>query len=463
MQNSLRSLALLGITLPALAMGCAARDASSLHSLPSAMPQAHAHSRVHRRSPSSQIQHIVVVIQENRSVDNLFNGFCVNATICANTVTVDPVSGTPLVPQSLATTFGASHSHGQFVTQYDDGKMDGFTHSIGSCRKNKPPSCPYSVFSYVPASETAIYRQLATVDGVLSDGTFQTNQGPSFPAHLYAIAGQSGGYDDDHWAIAGGSGSCGVQKPVVQILMTTQFPGQQGNYVPPCKDFQTIFDLLANAGHSWRYYSNKSAGFFSATQAIQHLYGSANFITPSTKFITDVQNGNLADVSFVIPWSFKVSDHPGEVRDASAGPNWVASVVNAVGESPYWGTTAVVVWWDDWGGWFDHVPPPASPVSPDPFEYSFRVPLIVASPYARVGSIDHTPRTFVSALRLIEETFGLPSLGTTDQYEPDGLDAMFDFTQSPIQYTPLGGSAARPSRAFKGASAQGSDEPSDDD
>ncbi|MBV9102814.1 MAG: hypothetical protein JO060_04435, partial [Candidatus Eremiobacteraeota bacterium] len=77
--------------------------------------------------------------------------------------------------------------------------------------------------------------------------------------------------------------------------------------------------------------------------------------------------------------------------------------------------------------------------NPDPFEYGFRVPLVVVSPYARVGQIDHTRRSFVSALRLIEEAFGIPAggLGTTDQYEPDGLDSMFNFKQKPIPYTPL--------------------------
>ena len=412
--------------------------------------------RLHRKTASSQLQHIVIVIQENRSVDNLFNGFCVPSGPCADTVTVDPVSGTPLVAQSLATTFGASHSHLQFVKQYDGGLMDGFPKSIANCRKNKPPSCPYSVFSYVPASETQIYRKLATVDGLLSDATFQTNQGPSFPAHLYAISGQSGGYDSDRWAIAGGSGSCGTDKLVEQILMTTPYPGEEGNNVPPCKDFPTIFDALTNAGHTWRYYSNSTAGFFSAPQAIAHLYQSPNFIVPSTLFLSDIGAGNLADVTFVIPWSFKVSDHPGEVRDPEAGPRWVASIVDAIGTSAYWNNTAVVVWWDDWGGWFDHVRPPAAPVYPDPYEYGFRVPLIVASPYARIGTIDHTQRTFVSALRLIEETFNLPSLGTTDQYEPDGLDSMFDFNQTPIPYTPLGATKGGPLHYRQGPPDTGS-------
>jgi phospholipase C len=415
---------------------------------PSALRGAH-----HRRSPAGPIQHIVIIIQENRSLDNLFNGFCVGGgSICANTVTVDPVTGTPLVQMSLAAPFGPSHSHKQFVQEYDNGKMDGFNNISGGCKTKS--GCDKTVFAYVPSSETTIYQQLATVDGELSDATFQTNSGPSFPAHLYAIAGQAGGEGDDTgpWAIAGGSGSCAQPKNDVQILMTSPYPGKQGNKQPSCKNFTTIFDLLANAGYSWRYYSNAAQSFFSAPPAIQHLSGSPNFIYPSTQFLKDVAGGTLANVTYVMPWSEKVSDHPEEVKDPSAGPDWVASLVNAIGETPFWSNTAIVIWWDDWGGWYDHVPPPAPPFSQDPYEYSFRVPLIVASPYARVGSMDHEPRTFVSALRLIEETFGLSSLGTTDQYEPDGLDTMFNFKQSPIPYTPLGGSNARPFRGLHPAS-----------
>jgi phospholipase C len=425
-------------TVAALFAVAAAAPALSAVRLHRAISQASA-----RKTP---LKHIIVVIQENRTVDNLFNGFCINSSICANTVAVDPVTNTVLQPASLAAPFDPSHSHDQFVLQYDNGLMDGFPKSKVGCEKHK---CGQTVFVYVPASENAIYRQLATVDGELSDMTFEAPEGPSFPAHLYAIAGQSGGYDDDHEAIDSGTGNCASSKTTAhQIDMTTPFPGKPGPRVIPCKDFSTIFDLLAANKHSWRYYSNNPSSFQSPTQVIHHLYNSPNFITPSTKFLTDIGSGNLADVTFVMPWNESVSDHPGKVPASNplAGPQWIAQVMNAVGSTPFWSNTAIVIWWDDWGGLYDHVVPPKSPVSPDPFEYSFRVPLLVASPYARIGQIDHTPRTFVSALRLIEETFNLPSLGTIDQYEPDGLDSMFDFTKPPTPYTPLGGSMAQPFR-----------------
>jgi phospholipase C len=420
--------------------------ASGAHPVMPRRAPTHTPFGAHKRTGSNPLQHIVVVIQENRSMDDLFNGFCVNASICANTVTVDPVSGTPLQPESLAAKFGVNHAHSSFVTQFDNGAMDGFNKTQINCKG----SCPYTAFDYAPASEVALYWQMATVDGELSDMTFEAEQGPSLPSHLYAIGAQSGGYDDDNLALAGGAGNCASGKLAPQLNMTTPYPGQYGPTSPPCKDFQTIFDLLANAGYTWKYYADKPGGWWAGPENIQHLYGSPNFILKSTKFLSDVASGNLADVSFVIPYSGGVSDHPEHVKSPTAGPQWVSAVVDAVGNSPYWGSTAIVVYWDDWGGFFDHVPPtppsgsPPWMGNPDPFEYGFRVPLIVISPYAILGTIDHEPRSFVSSLRLIEETFGLPSLGALDQWEPDGLDTMFNFNQPPNPFVAIGGTDVQP-------------------
>jgi phospholipase C len=400
-------------------------------------------------SPSKKLQHIIVIVQENRSLDNLFNGFCVNGTICADTVTTDPVTGTPLVPESLAAPFDPFHDRSAFVIEYDNGKMDGFSKDVVVCNGGVKP-CPYSVFSYVPSSETTVYQQLATQDGELSDMTFQTDQAPTFPSHYYAIAGQSGGgYQGDPGddAVDSGSGSCKTKTVVNTIDVKT---GKAGPKSVSCQDFPTIFDLLAKKNHTWRYYSDSTAGFFSATQAIQHLYGSPNFVTPSSQFITDVANGNLADVTYIMPKSEAASDHPGNVTNPAAGPEWVASLVNAVGATPYWNDTAIVMWWDDWGGWYDHVQPNVvfKGMYTD-FEYSFRVPLIVMGGYARTGTMDHEKRTFVGAIRLIEDTFKLGTLHTTDALEPDGLEPMFDFGHKPHPYVPVGGSDARPFRSMR--------------
>jgi phospholipase C len=146
----------------------------------------------------------------------------------------------------------------------------------------------------------------------------------------------------------------------------------------------------------------------------------ANVISPSSQVLTDIANGQLADVVWVTP-AQAASDHP-KVNNGS-GPSWVASVVNAIGNSQYWNNTAIFITWDDWGGFYDHV----TPTIYNSFELSFRVPLIVVSPYAKPGYVSHAQHEFGSILKFTEETFGLPSLNTTDA-RADDLSDCFSFT-----------------------------------
>ncbi|MBV9648106.1 MAG: hypothetical protein JO043_11625 [Candidatus Eremiobacteraeota bacterium] len=435
-------------------VGCSSAG-SVLQHVPTTNSASVRHGTSPRNGAFGKIKHVIVIIQENRSVDNLFNGFCLATSNCANTVTKDPVSGQVLVPVPLSAPYSPLHNHPNFVAEFDGGKMDGFPSNPSVC--NKPGNCPYTSMAYVPATETMLYRKLATVDGILSDMTFEAIQGPSFPSHLYAIAGQSGGWTaSNHWTASGGDGNCGPNQPknMPLIDMTTAYPGVNRGYYPPCVDFPTILDALTTKGNSWKFYSGGS-NFWTPTQGIQHLYN-PNY-QPNGNFAQDVAKGQLADVTFVTPYLPSQSDHPGMVNNSMDGPNWVASLVNAVGESPFWSSSAIVVYWDDWGGWFDHVLPPADHYSkpfkgswpswlgnPDPVEYGFRVPFMVISPYARVGVIDHTPRSFVSSLTLIEQAFQIPSMNTLDQYEPDGLDSMMNYNQNPLPYTPVGGYPVSP-------------------
>jgi len=142
-----------------------------------------------------------------------------------------------------------------------------------------------------------------------------------------------------------------------------------------------------------------------------------------------IANGQLAQVTWVIP-DGRASDHPA-LNDGS-GPSWVASVVNAIGNSGYWANTAILITWDDWGGFYDHVAPPIL----NSYEYGFRVPLIVVSPYAKKGYVSHTMHDFGSLLRFTEETFHLPSLGYADS-RADDLSDCFDFSQTPTKFQPF--------------------------
>jgi len=143
-------------------------------------------------------------------------------------------------------------------------------------------------------------------------------------------------------------------------------------------------------------------------------------------------------VSFVTPSGLE-SDHSG--RNNGTGPSWVASIVNAIGtNSSYWNNTAIIVTWDYWGGGYDHVPPKIF----NSYELGFRVPMIVISPYAKPNYVSHVHYEFGSILKFIEETFGLPSLNTTDKRATD-LSDCFSFTTTPRAFKPI---AAKYSAAY---------------
>jgi phospholipase C len=137
----------------------------------------------------------------------------------------------------------------------------------------------------------------------------------------------------------------------------------------------------------------------------------------------------LAGVTWVTP-SIADSDHAGS--QSKTGPQWVANVVNAIGESQFWGSTAIFVTWDDWGGWYDHVVPPQL----DSMGLGFRVPLIVISPYAKAAYVSHVQHEFGSILHFTEDTFGLGQLSAEDA-RADALPDCFDFTQVPLKYIPV--------------------------
>jgi len=153
-------------------------------------------------------------------------------------------------------------------------------------------------------------------------------------------------------------------------------------------------------------------------------------VTPQTAIFTDISKGTLANVSWVIP-DQNESDRPGTPSDT--GPSWVASVVNAIGQSSYWNSTAIVIVWDDWGGFYDPVKPPHLDHQGGP---GFRVPMIVVSPYAKRHHVSHVPYEFGSLLKYVESTFGLPSLDRTDARARNLADC-FDYGQPPRDYVPL--------------------------
>jgi len=160
------------------------------------------------------------------------------------------------------------------------------------------------------------------------------------------------------------------------------------------------------------------------------------------QILTDITGGTLQQVSWVIPTG-NDSDHA--KGNAGCGPSWITEIVNDIGNSPtYWQNTVIIIAWDDWGGWYDHVPPPK--VVNDGtswgsgYVYGFRVPMIVISPYTKKAYISKTPHDFGSILKFIENTYNLPSLGTADANALDGpnsLSDIFQFTSAPTAFTPF--------------------------
>jgi phospholipase C len=146
----------------------------------------------------------------------------------------------------------------------------------------------------------------------------------------------------------------------------------------------------------------------------------------TSKLFNDIANGTLPQVSFVMPTAAD-SDHP--LSNNGTGPSWVASVVNAIGTSHYWDSTLIVITWDDAGGFYDHVAPPTR----NQFEYGFRVPFIVVSPYAKVGYVSHVMLDFGSIQGVIEKIFHLPSLRSVDSVAGDLTDTL-DLDQVPRKF-----------------------------
>ncbi len=360
---------------------------------------------------TTPIQHIVVIMQENRSFDNLFNGFP-----GADTVQVGMNKGVPvpLTVEPLGNSTDQDHSHGGWAAEYDYGKMDNFAWQ-GSM----------SAYSYVAPSDVAAYWTLAK-NYTLADRMFQSNTGPSFPAHQYMIAGQSGmAADNPNGSIWG----CGAaQTETVQTVDPTT--GSENGTTFPCFDYQTMGDLLDAKGITWRYYAPSPTSdtnyLISAYQAIKHIFfgddWNKNVMTPETSVLTDIKNGQLAQVTWIVPASNN-SDHPGT---PAQGPDWVANIVNAIAKSQFWDSTAIFISWDDWGGFYDHVVPPKV----DKMGLGFRVPLIVVSPYAKRGYVSHVNHEMGSILHFTETVFDLPTLHQRDALSDD-LSDCFDFTQTP--------------------------------
>jgi phospholipase C len=418
--------------------------------------------------PSQKIQHVVVIFQENRTPDNLFQ----DANLIAKGADIQNFGidskgeKITLTPAALAAVFDPDHTHLSFLQMYDNGKMDGADKITVGCPPNQP-DCrpPHPQFTYVDNSNGGVepYYQMAETY-TFGDRMFQTNQGPSLPAHQYIISGTSAvappgdtmsKYLDAELPVgvpnADNNTGCTAPPAETVMLIDSTNPDPKTNETRtmyPCFEHPTLTDLLNANKISWKYYAAIAGSIWTAPNAIQHMCGpnapipnatactgsdwTNNVVLKYTQVLTDIANGQLAGVSWVIP-NGASSDHAG-INDGS-GPSWVASVVNAIGNSSYWANTAIFITWDDWGGFYDHVAPPTPLINS--YELGFRVPLIVVSPYAKPAYISHVTHDFGSILKFIEGTFGLPVVAPGAGYadeRADDLSDCFDFNQTPLTF-----------------------------
>lgn len=393
---------------------------------PSVMPEALDAATISKLG-SKKIQHVIILVQENRTFDNLFHGFPGADT--ASTGRTHAGQVVPLAPGTLEEPYDLGHSHANFETDYDGGKNDGFDEVPTSPAL---PTTTLASYQYVIQAEVQPYFDIAS-EFTIADHNFASQNGPSFPGHEYLIAGQAAGADDDPSDVQ----PWGCDAPAGTTVPLYAANGSSKN-VFPCFNYGTLGDLLDDAHRPWRYYTTFGTGqkleaLPDPYDAVRHIREGpdwrADTVTPSTQILGDITGGRLAAVSWVNSPA-AASDHP-QLNDGD-GPSWIASVVNAVGKSPYYGNTAIFVTWDDFGGWYDHVVPHEYGV----LGLGYRVPLLVVSQWSRHGYVSKRQHEFGSVLKFVEELYHLPSLNARDAVSDDLADC-FDFKQTPRSFVPI--------------------------
>lgn len=401
------------------------------------------------------IKHVVFIIKENRTFDHLFgkmpgaNGvtkgkmevFFSEVAKEFNADVGDVITRKLDPPPGQRYPGDLPHDYVQYLQDYNGGRMDGFYNNLVGAQ-----------FAYTQMRPMDIpnYWKLAQ-DYVLSDRFFASAVGPSFPNHLFTIAASSARTRDNPDQSQKQIAAMQTQRLAKTWGCDIPSSGRVSIYpekgkpwddrpaikkVRPCFDIPTVGDLLNEKGIPWKYYAatpNQVGYIWSAYSAIPKYQNNDKLwnehIRPVDDFVSDLQAGELAPVTWITP-RFEWSDHP--EYSICWGEDWTTQIVNAVQESPYWQDTAIFLTWDDWGGFYDHVAPPAL----DGFGLGFRVPTITISPYAKEGFVDSKLGEFSSILRFVEDNWGLAPLNERDR-KANNMSQAFDFEQEPRAAAPL--------------------------
>ncbi|MGI8825756.1 MAG: phospholipase C [Chloroflexota bacterium] len=404
-------------TLLAGLFGVSAIAAGNLHAEGSATPTTIAGTPT---VPPDPIQHIVILVKENRSFDNYFGTF----PGADGTVHGQTSSGivTRLTHTPDHTLLDIGHAGDAARVAVANGRMNGFDLLPGAVQDGRDIALSQLYQSDIP-NYWAYARTFA-----LDDHFFSTINGPSFPNHLVLIAASSNNTDDNPILNSYHSWGCDAG-PYTRVEQVNPQTGTR-RFIKPCFDMTTLPDLLQRAGVTWRYYAPgkyQSGYIWSSLDSIQHIRQSSLWQTnvPDTgQFIKDVKAGTLPQVSWLV-MNEGVSEHP--PHSTCAGENWTVRQLNALMKSSLWPSTAVFLTWDDFGGFYDHVPPPHLNF----IAYGPRVPMIVISPYARAGFIDHRLYDFGSVMRYVEDKYNLPRMSEYDR-RANSIVGSFDFSQKAI-------------------------------
>ena len=412
------------------------------------------HGSKRDQSPSSTesgkpIQHIVFVVKENRTFDSYFGRYpgaygTTTGKMLKNgkSVTIPLKRAPDIQPHDLTHAFIPS------LQSIDGGKMDGFNTILYGG----------DLTGYVQFTRAGLPHYWKYADRfVVADRFFTSMYGPTTPEHLYTIAAQARGIVDNPQNSSNDAMMCDdptetapafirglTAKQIRKIKywedhIQHRYPTNVykisrywNTHFRLCFNIKILPDELNKAGISWKYYADPN-NFQNAMQAIKHVRFGPDWkkVQTPNHFLADVRHHRLPQVSWLNPPA-SYNEHPGAGVSACAGENWTVQQVNAIMKSPYWKHTAIVIVWDDFGGFYDHVAPPHY----DIMGLGPRTPALIISPWTRRGSnplggrVDHTTYEFSSVLRFIEKTFGVHALGARDA-RANPLSGAFNFIAPP--------------------------------
>jgi phospholipase C len=382
-------------------------------------------------SEPQPIKHIVFIVKENRTFDNYFarypgaNGATEGETSDGRTVQL--AEATDVLEPDLG------HAFLDGVKSINGGAMNGFDLVTNGESLNG-----YSSFTRGGIPNYWTYAD----NFVLGDNMFTSMYGPTFPEHLYTVAAQSGRVIGNKDQTSQEGGYCDdpgetvfrfedmSDKQRAEVMRAEEDSDadtivQYWEHVRACFNFKVIMDELDEEGISWHYYADEGS-WMNAMLAIKHMRFSPHWgtdITQEEDFPKDIRKEHLARVSWVVPGP-GLNEHPGG-PSVCVGENWTVSMVNMIMRSKYWNDTAIFLVWDDFGGFYDHVPPPHY----DIMGLGPRTPLLIISPWAKQGYIDSTEYEFSSVLKFIEMVNDLPCMTERDCQANDMMSA-FDFNQA---------------------------------